>query len=182
MALNYTAIEIKSVHALESWDSGVLVLVSGSVHRKDFNGRRMFVQTFFLAPQEKGYFVLNDIFNFIDDQPTYHHPVAYMNQNDLLSKLNSSTALREQGSFYMPGGDMNNIQGRDYVQPTTVEENGYSFHEQQLQVPEVENNLEDNYPVQSNGSVKNSLQDRLAPVEEPVGEPQKHTYASIVCN
>lgn len=78
------------------------------------------------------------------------------------------------------------IQGRDFVTPTTTAvENGsvnnYSFQKQQLQAPEVENSLEDNYPVKSNGSV-NALQDRLTSVEEPVGEPQKHTYASIVCN
>lgn len=97
MSLNYTGIEIKTVHALESWDRGVLVLVSGSVHVKDFINRRNFVQTFFLAPQEKGYFVLNDIFHFIDDQPFFHHPVAFMTQNDLVSKLNVPPALRQQG-------------------------------------------------------------------------------------
>ncbi|KAJ0428458.1 putative Ras GTPase-activating protein-binding protein [Helianthus annuus] len=75
MSLNYTGIEIKTVHALELWDRGV---------------------AFFLAPQEKGYFVLNDIFHFLDDQPNYHHPVAFMTQNDLVSKMNASTALREQ--------------------------------------------------------------------------------------
>ncbi|CAH1441335.1 unnamed protein product [Lactuca virosa] len=182
MSLNYTGVEIKTLHSLESWDKGVLVLASGSVHQKDFNSRT-FVQTFFLAPQEKGFFVLNDIFHYIDDhQPIHHHhPVAYLSQNNLLSKLNASTALQEQASSYMGVGD---IQGRDFVTPTTtVVENGsvnnYSFQKQQLQAPEVENSLEDNYPVKSNGSV-NALQDRLTSVEEPVGEPQKHTYASIL--
>lgn len=57
--------------------------------------------------------------------------------------------------------------------------------EQQLQTPEVESIREDNYAVKTNGSVQNSvnaLQDHLTPVEEVVEEPQKHTYASIVCN
>ncbi|KAL7618052.1 nuclear transport factor 2 isoform X1 [Lactuca sativa] len=181
MSLNYTGVEIKTLHSLESWDNGVLVLASGSVHQKDFNSRT-FVQTFFLAPQEKGFFVLNDIFHYIDDQPIHHHhPVAYLSQNNLLSKLNAPTALQEQASNYMGVGD---IQGRDFVTPTTTAvENGsvnnYSFQKQQLQAPEVENSLEDNYPVKSNGSV-NALQDRLTSVEEPVGEPQKHTYASIL--
>ncbi|KAI3511484.1 hypothetical protein L1887_18638 [Cichorium endivia] len=185
MSLNYTGVEIKTVHALESWDSGITVLALGSVHAKNFTSRRNFVQTFFLAPQEKGYFVLNDIFHFIDDQPIHHHlPVAYMTQNDLVSKLNASTAIREQAPSYIQGGD---IQARDFVPPTTVEVNGqvnsYSFQEQKLQVPEAENTLEDKYPIQSNGSVKSSvnvLQDRLTPVEVAVGEPQKHTYASIL--
>lgn len=98
MSLNYTGVEIKTLHSLESWDNGVLVLASGSVHQKDFNSRT-FVQTFFLAPQEKGFFVLNDIFHYIDDQPIHHHhPVAYLSQNNLLSKLNAPTALQEQGT------------------------------------------------------------------------------------
>ncbi|KAJ0957949.1 putative Ras GTPase-activating protein-binding protein [Helianthus annuus] len=184
MSLNYTGIEIKTVHALESWDRGVLVLVSGSVHVKDFSVKRNFVQTFFLAPQEKGYFVLNDIFHFIDDQPNYHHPVAFMTQNDLVSKMNASTALREQASSYMSGSD---IHARDFVQPAVVVENGtannYGFQEQQLQAPVAESILEDSYAVQTNGSVQNSvnaLQNHMNPVEEVVEEPQKHTYASIL--
>ncbi|KAM0002712.1 putative Ras GTPase-activating protein-binding protein [Helianthus debilis subsp. tardiflorus] len=183
MSLNYTGIEIKTVHALESWDRGVLVLVSGSVHVKDFSVKRNFVQTFFLAPQEKGYFVLNDIFHFIDDQPSYHHPVAFMTQNDLVSKMNASTALREQASSYMSGSD---IHARDFV-PAAVVENGtannYGFQEQQLQAPVAESILEDSYAVQTNGSVQNSvnaLQNHMTPVEEVVEEPQKHTYASIL--
>ncbi|KAL0392669.1 UNVERIFIED_CONTAM: Nuclear transport factor 2 [Sesamum radiatum] len=68
MSLNYTGIEIKTAHSLESWNGGVLVMVSGSVHAKDFNGRKKFIETFFLAPQEKGYFVLNDIFHYVDEE------------------------------------------------------------------------------------------------------------------
>lgn len=97
MSLNYTAIEIKTAHSLESWNGGVLVMVSGSVHTKNFNGRRKFVQTFFLAPQEKGYFVLNDIFHFVDDENIVQHSVAYVPQSNLDSNLNAPTAIQEQG-------------------------------------------------------------------------------------
>ena len=58
MSLRYSGVEIKTAHSLESWNGGVLVMVSGSVHLKNFAGRRNFVQTFFLAPQEKGYLYL----------------------------------------------------------------------------------------------------------------------------
>ena len=98
MSLNYSGVEIKTAHSLESWNGGVLVMVSGSVHIKDFNSQRKFVQTFFLAPQEKGFFVLNDIFHFVDDEPIHQHPVAaYLSQGNLEPKLNSSTAIQEQG-------------------------------------------------------------------------------------
>ncbi|XP_076961180.1 nuclear transport factor 2-like isoform X2 [Bidens hawaiensis] len=164
MSLNYTGIEIRTVNALESWDRGVLMLVSGSVQVKDYNSKRNFVQTFFLAPQEKGFFVLNDIFHFIGDQPIHHLPVAYMNPNDLVSNFNASTAVREQ---VVENGAVNN----------------YSFQEQQLQASGAESVLENGYVGQTNGSIQNSvnaLQDNMAPVEEVVREPQKHTYASIL--
>lgn len=97
MSLNYSGIEIKTAHSLESWNGGVLVMVSGSVHIKNYNGRRKFVQTFFLAPQEKGYFILNDIFHFVDDEQIVQHPVTYLTHNNLDHKLNASIATREQG-------------------------------------------------------------------------------------
>ena len=97
MSLSYTGIEIKTAHSLESWNGGVLVMVSGSVQVKDFSGKRKFVETFFLAPQEKGYFVLNDIFHFIDDEPVLHHPAVILAQSNLESKLNAPTTIPDSG-------------------------------------------------------------------------------------
>lgn len=104
MSLNFSAIEIKTINSLESWNGGVLVMVSGSVKTKDFVNRRKFVQTFFLAPQEKGYFVLNDIFHFVDDGVVYQqnlaprpsenmymqHPVAVSSDETFDAQLDSS--------------------------------------------------------------------------------------------
>ncbi|XP_020595486.1 putative G3BP-like protein, partial [Phalaenopsis equestris] len=57
--------QIKTVDAQESLDGGVMVLVTGCLIGKD-NAKRDFTQTFFLATQDKGYYVLNDIFRFLD--------------------------------------------------------------------------------------------------------------------
>ncbi|KAL8251453.1 hypothetical protein R6Q59_035146 [Mikania micrantha] len=67
-SLHFSGIEIKTINSLESWSQGIVVVVSGSVRSKLFNGWRKFVQTFFLTPQEKGYFVMNDIFHFVSDK------------------------------------------------------------------------------------------------------------------
>lgn len=100
MSLNFTAIEIETINSLDSWNGGVLVMVSGSVKIKDFNGRRKFVQTFFLAPQDKGYFVLNDIFQFTDDETIYQHPASTLPEDKLDSKLNVSSPVAEpQGAM-----------------------------------------------------------------------------------
>ena len=52
--------------AQDSFNGGVLVLVTGYLTGKD-SLRRKFTQSFFLAPQDKGYFVLNDVFRYVDD-------------------------------------------------------------------------------------------------------------------
>lgn len=72
-SLNFSAIEIKTINSLDSWNGGVVVMVSGVVKIKDVNRRQRFVQTFFLAPQEKGYFVLNDIFQFVEDEVVHQN-------------------------------------------------------------------------------------------------------------
>lgn len=50
------------------------MVVSGFVKSKNFSGWRKFLQTFFLAPQEKGFFVLNDIFHFVDEEAINEAP------------------------------------------------------------------------------------------------------------
>lgn len=185
MSLNCMGIEVETVHSLKSWNGGVLVMVSGSVDIKNFSSRRKFVQTFFLAPQEKGYFILNDMFHFVEEEPIRHHPVAYSVQSNLGSKLNASTTIREQVSNYMLGGE---TVEREFVDPADITENGlgygYSLSEQRLQYSsEAECILEDNFP-ESNSYFQNSINPVLdhlsAPVEEHIEEPRKHTYASIL--
>ncbi|XP_057768644.1 nuclear transport factor 2-like isoform X2 [Salvia miltiorrhiza] len=62
---NYKA-EIKTADAQNSFKEGVIVLVTGCLTGKD-NMRRKFTQTFFLAPQDKGYYVLNDVFRYVEE-------------------------------------------------------------------------------------------------------------------
>lgn len=70
MSLDYSGFKsvIKAVDSQESYNNGILVLVTGSLTFKN-SGARTFTQSFFLAPQEKGYFVLNDIFRYVDEEP-----------------------------------------------------------------------------------------------------------------
>lgn len=64
-SINYKA-EIKTADAQNSHQRGVILLVTGCLTGRD-NVTKNFTQTFFLAPQEKGYFVLNDIFRYIEE-------------------------------------------------------------------------------------------------------------------
>ncbi|KAL8471559.1 hypothetical protein ACS0TY_028987 [Phlomoides rotata] len=58
--------EIKTADAQDSHKDGVIVLVTGCLTGKD-NNRRKISQTFFLAPQDKGYYVLNDVFRYVEE-------------------------------------------------------------------------------------------------------------------
>lgn len=58
--------EIKTADAQKSYKEGVTVLVTGCLTGKD-NLKRKFAQSFFLAPQDNGYFVLNDVFRYVED-------------------------------------------------------------------------------------------------------------------
>lgn len=65
---NYHA-QILTADAQFSYKDGVIVLVTGCLTGNN-NERRKFTQSFFLAPQDKvakSYFVLNDVFRYIDD-------------------------------------------------------------------------------------------------------------------
>lgn len=68
LSLNYEdcTAEIKTADAQESYEKGVIVLVTGCLTGKD-NVKKKFTQTFFLAPQDKGYFVLNDVLRFVGE-------------------------------------------------------------------------------------------------------------------
>ncbi|KAF0932080.1 hypothetical protein E2562_007878 [Oryza meyeriana var. granulata] len=69
MAMDMSRAEIKTVDSQESLGGGFTVLVTGLLTGCD-GLRREFSQSFFLAPQEKGYFVLNDMFRYVGDGPT----------------------------------------------------------------------------------------------------------------
>ncbi|KAJ9174156.1 hypothetical protein P3X46_017215 [Hevea brasiliensis] len=70
LSLDYKdcVVEILTTDAQESFGDGVIVLVTGFFTGKD-NIRRKFTQLFFLAPQDSHvYFVLNDIFRYVDEE------------------------------------------------------------------------------------------------------------------
>ncbi|KAI0346176.1 hypothetical protein BDW22DRAFT_1352199 [Trametopsis cervina] len=69
---------IHSVDAQSSANGGIIIQVIGEMSNKG-DAWRKFVQTFFLAEQPNGYFVLNDIFRFlkeetVEDEPTDDEP------------------------------------------------------------------------------------------------------------
>ncbi|XP_074302471.1 nuclear transport factor 2-like [Silene latifolia] len=64
---NYN-VDILTADTQASYENGVTVLVTGCLTGQD-NVRRKFTESFFLAPQDSGYFVLNNTFRFVDEIP-----------------------------------------------------------------------------------------------------------------
>lgn len=66
LSLDYDNCKIISVDAQASYKDGVLVLVTGRLTKE--NIVKTFTQTFFLAPQENGYYVLTDILRYVNNE------------------------------------------------------------------------------------------------------------------
>ncbi|XP_076945336.1 nuclear transport factor 2-like [Bidens hawaiensis] len=209
-SLHFSAIEIKTINSLESWSQGIIVVVSGSVRSKLFNGWRKFVQTFFLAPQEKGYFVMNDIFHFVSDEVTHHHPPPVAPETKVDSQPISSTP-----SELLAGEDALEVEARENFNMINIEGNNeedyYNSQEQHPQQqedyesepydeqPPLEEHLQNTVdyaqqeqPLHYQNTVDEYVQEPVhhntveyaqepvSAVEEPVAEPVKFTYASIL--
>lgn len=212
-SLNYTGINIKTINAVESWNGGILVVVSGSVKAKDFSGRK-FVETFFLAPQEKGFYVLNDIFQFVNEEMIPQNSAAIVSENEVNTQSSasnsipeptaSSYALEEEARDYINSVHLEDDQVDNYSHPENPIDNyshpehptddysipdhpvdSYTHSEQQQQQDfEVESSVEEPAVEESSASLQNVAnmvqEPQAASVEEPVGEPPKKTYASIL--
>ncbi|VYS69724.1 unnamed protein product [Arabidopsis thaliana] len=80
--------EITSYDTQESHNGGFLLFVTG-YFTLNKRSRRKFTQTFFLAPQEKGFFVLNDILRFANDDAKDNVPETI--DGEFVSGKNSKT-------------------------------------------------------------------------------------------
>ncbi|KAK7267446.1 hypothetical protein RIF29_20120 [Crotalaria pallida] len=186
MSLNFVTIEIKTINSLDSWNGGLFVMVSGFVKIKDISGKRKFVQTFFLAPQEKGYFVLNDIFHFIDDGVTYPN-LGSVASEKFDTHPNPSNFVAEP---YVSDYGLEE-EAREYVNSVHIEDDPvdkYSLPEQQQQQQQQDFETEvvvDESPAEeaspSIPSVAHTVYEPpVAAVEDPLENPPKKTWASIL--
>ncbi|XP_040382838.1 nuclear transport factor 2 [Oryza brachyantha] len=187
MSLNFTQIEIKTANFLNSWGDGVLVMVSGLVQTKEYTHQRKFIQMFFLAPQEKGYFVLNDYFHFVDQEQVQPPPVIA--QDNFESNIASNTAVEPVPEYIHEEENQSAV-------PITTEESDpvevYTYSEPPQQVVSQSDNWADEpLPEEPISSFTNGMamapEEPMQPppvpsphVDEPVGEPVKKTYASIL--
>ncbi|KAJ6830792.1 putative G3BP-like protein [Iris pallida] len=81
LSYDFNRSEIESIDSQASYHDGVMIVVTGCLTGSD-NSPRNFTQSFFLAPQDNGgFFVLNDIFRFLD-QPNDSNQVLPNGTNE----------------------------------------------------------------------------------------------------
>ncbi|XP_019166481.1 PREDICTED: putative G3BP-like protein isoform X2 [Ipomoea nil] len=150
LSLNYADLraEIKSIDAQESFDGGVSVLVTGYLTGPD-NEIRNFSQSFFLAPQDRGYFVLNDMFRYVDtikQNDRSHIPVVPSTPEPSPPEQDNHVLEHNTASIEEPNGEV--------VSPA---ENGdVPVVEEEVPVAEVVNEVEEDshVAVESNNKVE----------------------------
>uniref|UniRef100_A0A0E0KPH6 NTF2 domain-containing protein n=1 Tax=Oryza punctata TaxID=4537 RepID=A0A0E0KPH6_ORYPU len=192
MSMDIVRAEIKAVDAQESLGGGVTVLVTGHLTGSD-DVRREFSQSFFLAPQEKGYFVLNDILRYVGegDQEVEPEPELELSspphqQPDSVPapSANGTSVPREQEGFSQPeqhvADPAHDAQEADlngeavYNPPNNTE--GPVVEE--TPIPEVIDEVPNNVAVAM--PTPSAPAPALAPAPVPQEEAPKKSYASIV--
>ena len=153
--------EIVSVDAQESYGGGVIVLVTGFMIGKD-DIKQKFTQCFFLAPQEKGYFVLNDVFRYVDENGIQGsaHDIGSPAPPDTVSNPSVlETQVSEQISVTAEDGDEEVVYNP---------ENGQAaIEEEEAPVPEVLDEIPDDSQM-------------VAGLASQIEEVPKKSYAYIV--
>ncbi|XP_078167612.1 nuclear transport factor 2-like isoform X2 [Carex rostrata] len=179
MSLNISTIEIKTWNCLESWSGGILVMVSGLVQMRDWPYRRRFIQSFFLAPQEKGYFVLNDMFHVLDQEqgPQFVGSLPVFMQNGFGAKIPISNPEPEES-----------VQSKEIVAPLQSEGetvDKYSIHEPQVEsCPEPEPVVEEAtlqepaIPTIPEPDMTEMEPEPLQPSSPPASEPEPETVVT----
>ncbi|KAL2631740.1 hypothetical protein R1flu_016426 [Riccia fluitans] len=191
MALDYGDFkaEIITVDSQDSFSGGVLVMVTGSLSSK-LQGKRNFVQSFFLAPQEKGYYVLNDIFRYLDEEPittrSRELPLP-VHSNGIPEPPPVHNVVEQE-----PTHSADHHEVREEVassQPSEVEvDEIFDIPDQQVEVsePEEDAGIEELTHVETTPVIDEPPSPMAEPpvaappVEEVTGEAPKKSYASIL--
>ncbi|TVU13843.1 hypothetical protein EJB05_37274 [Eragrostis curvula] len=186
MSMDITRAEIRAVDAQESLGGGVTVLVMGHLTRKTGFSRE-FVQSFFLAPQEKGYFVLNDILRYAGEGEGDEAAAAVQQQ----PPTQPEAAAEAAPAAVLPNGTAEAVPREQDVSPPQVAEPATQAQEEEdLNEPEVYNPPNDApEPVVEETPVPEVINEVpnntavAAPSSAPpvpLEEAPKKSYASIV--
>ncbi|KAJ6848733.1 ras GTPase-activating protein-binding protein 1-like [Iris pallida] len=173
LAVDYSEFkaEIKTVDSQDSLNGGVIVLVTGYLTGKD-EVKRDFTQSFFLAPQDKGYFVLNDMFRYTEKGDHQHRNLDLPNGTTVpLSPEQDSLPVEQVAIEQMSAPKTVEEVNEEEVYNPSDNEEASAIVEEEVPVEEVINEV----PSGTEEVVAIPL-----PVTAVQEEAPKKSYASIV--
>ncbi|KAK4779919.1 hypothetical protein SAY87_016025 [Trapa incisa] len=175
-------VDILSADAQASYKGGISVLVAGVLMGKD-GTKRMFTQSFFLAPQNVGYYVLNDLFRFVEEKSAA--PVSLTTCEDISKAPEASEAPEalespvDSGALLTPEPEDSDKSVEENVPVKEVSSNGeeikLNMENDKDSVPVMETFVES-----STGLSTNDASDCAAASPVVQGDGSKKSFASIV--
>ncbi|XBI91946.1 hypothetical protein VPH35_029144 [Triticum aestivum] len=177
MSMDIARAEIRGVDAQESLCGGVTVLVTGHLTGKD-DVCREFAQSFFLAPQEKGYFVLNDILRYVgqgEADPSLPPPQQQPPAPELDAVVAPAAALANEAS---PQPELDLSESVPHTNEEEDPKEEVYNPPNDVEVPVVEETLVPEVIDEVPNNVAASIPVSAPPV--PHEEAPKKSYASIV--
>ncbi|XP_040379456.1 nuclear transport factor 2-like isoform X2 [Oryza brachyantha] len=194
ISMNIRKVEVKTANFVESWGGAIQMLVTGLVQLKDYPIRKRFAQTMLLAPQDNGYFVFSDIFKLICDEYDYYE-VADYNRTDNITQIDAHNTMTETASDCM----LEDFEAKEAFASVDFEERDPASMPDYQEVQQQDTLdygavIDDNSPSEEPTPLLLSSTDckqdapldhivhpsTLTPEEEPMGEPAKQTYASVL--
>jgi len=160
-------VTLSVVDCQASSNGGVIVMVVGHLSNKEEPFRK-FVQTFFLAEQQKGsFYVLNDIFRFLDDGKT-NEPSSVPTAEYPVTEEPSRPPLQEHREpESKPKEQMKPVQPPSEANSTSSKENTGENQPTKISTPPTKSS---NQPQSSNTAMKPAVSTQKAstPEEKPV--------------
>ncbi|KAK2434397.1 nuclear transport factor [Trifolium repens] len=184
-SLDYTSfrVEVLSADAQPSYTNGVMVVVTGCLTGTD-NVKRKFAQSFFLAPQDNGFYVLNDVFRYVDAYKSVDIEAVPANVADESAPAEAFTPVPEpirvaedlppsqpaviadtdtniskEVSLPLENGKLSVTE--NVIPVNHVKES--SHQEQPASIEKVPSNTQEDAPKKSFASIVNALKDNSAP-------------------
>ncbi|KAH0449701.1 hypothetical protein IEQ34_020393 [Dendrobium chrysotoxum] len=160
--------QIKTVDAQDTLNGGVLVLVTGYLFGKD-NVRKDFTQSFLLATQETGYYVLNDIFRFVEEADQQQEQQGLTNETGVPFSAENGTITPQEHHASEPSEE-------EPEDDELIEEEVYDPSEHG---GESSNDTAEHVKEEIN-EVPTALQPAVAGSSPSTGRKQKVSYLSVV--
>lgn len=177
-------VRFSMIESQKSLNNSILVMVTGSIENK-VGGFREFCQSFVLAPQENGYFILNDIFRYLKYHSNHNRETEKHNKNN--NNNNNSNFSMSSSEGHATSETRGSLQRETEIQSTgNIQQQNQVYHcnnnnnnnMQQQSLHQLANNIGDQQLLQSNSGMRTSI--AVGPTDPLRGVGQLHNNVKSI--